>query len=841
MKVLAWIFGILIVILGSIYVLVFSSLGNALIAPKIEQIASQKIGMNFKFSEFKLGFSQFHIISSINGELNISAEGKYNLFSQRIDAKYKVFASSFSSLPLNLNIVGDAKGDFNNIIASGSGNLTGSNLRYVARIVDFSPLELKLDAKNLDLAQLSLIALKKPYLSGAASITADIAMQNGTQKGHAKITAPKLGVNGDLLAKEHNINLPKDFSIALNSDVLVDNGILNAISTVKSSIANADAKKTSYNIKTGELNTDFNLDIPNLANLEPIIHQKLKGSAKIAANTQIKDNKMQFLDTTINGFGGKVVTKLANNELNAQIQNIKLADILSIASLPPLAKSDIVGSAKITGLDNPAKTNGSASLQFIKGELDYKQMNALVGSDLKSNIGFIGDAKINVTKGILKLNSLINSSAIKMAMLNANYDLKSGNGDADFKANIPNLGVIFGSKATTSADIKAKIDIKKSALANADIDITGLGGSINAKLQSNTLNATLKNIQASNLFAMSTQDELFSGTINGNINLDSIDIKNLNGKGEISITNGVFNAVNLSKMLDASFPQNTKFSLNARPTFTNSVAHFTSSFNSDLGQISKFDGSYDITKKSLDADFKASIANLANLAFISGASINAPLNATGKLSMANGAINANVNTDIFNSSTTANYANDALAVNMQNAKIESILSAIGYDKFYLGTANAQLNYSIKNELGEFSADILQGSLAQTGLTSLINAFFKRDVTNEVYENGKVQGAINKGLIAFNAAMHSEKSDINVTNATVNTKTKALNIPIKANFEKTDIAVDITGTTDKPDYKLNSAYLQEKIMDKALDKLIKNDEKRDTTKQILEGLKGLKLF
>ena len=113
-------------------------------------------------------------------------------------------------------------------------------------------------------------------------------------------------------------------------------------------------------------------------------------------------------------------------------------------------------------------------------------------------------------------------------------------------------------------------------------------------------------------------------------------------------------------------------------------------------------------------------------------------------------------------------------------------------------------------------------------------------TNEVYENGKVQGAINKGLIAFNAAMHSQKSDLNVTNATVNTKTRALNIPIKANFETTDIAVDITGTTDKPDYKLNSAYLQEKIMDKALDKLIKNDEKRDTTKQILEGLKGLKL-
>lgn len=838
MKILAWIFGVLLVICGMIYTLIFTSLGNAILAPRIEAFVSEKIAMPFKLNEFKLGFNDLKISSTINGELSISTSGKYSILDKNLDLKYKIYANSFSSMPLNLNIAGDVKGSFENILANGSGNLAGSKLRYAARIVDFNPLELKLDARNLDLSQLSLIALKKPYLRGFASITADVALKNGTQFGFANINAPKISADNALINKDYGIKLPKNFNANLNSDISVNNSILTAITTLNTSLANANAQKTSYNLKTNELNTDFNLDIANLANLEPLISQKLNGSVKIALNTQIKNNKMQFLDAQINGLGGNIMAKLVNGELNAQIKDIKLADALSLASLPPLAKSQINGFAKITGLNNPQNANGNASLKFSKGELDYKQMNKILNSDLKSNIIFTGDTKISVLSGVLNLDALLDSPALKMAKLSAKYELNTASGDADFNANIPNLGLIFGSKAKTSAYIKANANFKNNAIAKANIDINGLGGNINATLNNQSLQANINNIQAGNVFAIIAQDELFSGSLNANINLSSLDITKLNGQGQISLNNAVFNAPNLSKMLDVKFPQNSKFNLNAKVSFKDSLAKFNALFNSDLAKLDELNGIYDLKQNALNADFKASVANLANLAFLSGASINAPLNANGKVSMINGALNAKINSDIFGSQTSANYANDTLNASMQKVKIENILSALGYEKFYLGLANTNFKYNLKNAIGEFDADVLEGKLAQNGLTQLINAVFKRDITNEVYENGKVYGTINKNYITLNAKISSPKSNISIEKGAINSATKTLNIPLKANFEKTDLSINITGTTDKPKYNVKSDYLQEKVINKAFDKLIKNDEKRENTKQILNDLKGL---
>lgn len=838
MKILAWIFGVLLVICGMIYTLIFTSLGNAILAPRIEAFVSEKIAMPFKLNEFKLGFNNLKISSTINGELSISTSGKYSILDKNLDLKYKIYANSFSSMPLNLNIAGDVKGSFENILANGSGNLAGSKLRYAARIVDFNPLELKLDARNLDLAQLSLIALKKPYLRGFASITADVALKNGTQFGFANINAPKISADNALINKDYGIKLPKNFNANLNSDISVNNSILTAITTLNTSLANANAQKTSYNLKTNELNTDFNLDIANLANLEPLISQKLNGSVKIALNTQIKNNKMQFLDAQINGLGGNIMAKLVNGELNAQIKDIKLAEALSLASLPPLAKSQINGFAKITGLNNPQNANGNASLKFSKGELDYKQMNKILNSDLKSNIIFTGDTKISVLSGVLNLDALLDSPALKMAKLSAKYELNTASGDADFNANIPNLGLIFGSKAKTSAYIKANANFKNNAIAKANIDINGLGGNINATLNNQSLQANINNIQAGNVFAIIAQDELFSGSLNANINLSSLDITKLNGQGQISLNNAVFNAPNLSKMLDVKFPQNSKFNLNAKVSFKDSLAKFNALFNSDLAKLDELNGIYDLKQNALNADFKASVANLANLAFLSGASINAPLNANGKVSMVNGALNAKINSDIFGSQTSANYANDTLSASMQKVKIENILSALGYEKFYLGLANTNFKYNLKNAVGEFDADVLEGKLAQNGLTQLINAVFKRDITNEVYENGKVYGTINQNNITLNAKISSPKSNISIEKGAINSATKTLNIPLKANFEKTDLSINITGTTDKPKYNVKSDYLQEKVINKAFDKLIKNDEKRENTKQILNGLKGL---
>ena len=838
MKFLAWFCGILLVLVVALYCVLFSSFGNSVLKPFVEKIASEKIGMEFRLEKFELGFSSFDILAIINGELSVESRGKYSLFSSQFDLNYNTQAKSFNGMQIDLSLKGEALGSFDNFVANGSGSLAGSSIRFASRIKDYAPLELKLDAKELDLAALSMIALKKAYITGKLSAVADIAGQEGTAKlNSAKIIITKEAQN------DFGISLPSNFALSLNSDIKLLGKQVAATTRVKSALANLSAKNTSYNFENGEITSDFNLDIANLAALEPIIKQKLNGSIKVAGNTKIANGAMEFLDAKINGLGGEILASLKDNELNANIKNLKLAQALSLAGLAPLANSDISGTAKITNLNDTKKIKGSANLTLSSGVLNHKQMNALLGSDLSSDVSFNAQNKLEIASGTLNFDSVLNSPVIENLGAKGSYTLANGDAKIDLAGKIVDLGAIFGSGAKSPANIKANVGLKAGELSDGDIDIKGFGGEILAKVKGKALNANIKNIKAEQVLAMTTFGSLFNGEVNAELSLDGLNLQNLNGRGELSVKNGVFNAAAMSKLLEAKFPENVKFSLNFKPTFTNSVAYFSSNFASDIANISKFDGSYNLQKNALDAAYSANVSDLSKLSFLTGVALYTPLNVSGKIASTNQAINASANSDIFGSNTDITFKSGVLKANMKNAKIEQILKALGYEQFYIGSTNMAFDYNTASKLGEFNANILNAHLAKTGLTELISSVLGgRDITTEVYENGVVKGAIKGDIIAFDANMHSKRSDINVKQASINTKSKALNIPVSANYEKTDIGIDITGTTDAPKYALSSQYLQQKAeqgVEKLIDKAFKgNDEKADKAKDILNKLKKL---
>ena len=838
MKFLAWFCGILLVLVVALYCVLFSSFGNSVLKPFIEKIASEKIGMEFRLEKFELGFSSFDILAIINGELGVEGKGKYSLFSSQFDLNYNTQAKSFNGMQIDLSLKGEALGSFDNFVANGSGSLAGSSIRFASRIKDYAPLELKLDAKALDLAALSMIALKKAYISGKLSAVADIAGQEGTAKlNSAKIIITKEAQN------DFGISLPANFALSLNSDIKLLGKQVAATTRVKSALANLSAKNTSYNFENGEITSDFNLDIANLAALEPIIKQKLNGSIKVAGNTKIANGAMEFLDAKINGLGGEILASLKDNELNANIKNLKLAQALSLAGLAPLANSDISGTAKITNLNDTKKIKGSANLTLSSGVLNHKQMNALLGSDLSSDVSFNAQNKLEIASGTLNFDSVLNSPVIEKLGAKGSYTLANGDAKIDLAGKIADLGAIFGSGAKSPINIKANVGLKAGELSDGDIDIKGFGGQILAKVKGKALNANIKNIKAGQVLAMTTFGSLFNGEVNAELSLDGLNLQNLNGRGELSVKNGVFNAAAMSKLLEAKFPENVKFSLNFKPTFTNSVAYFSSNFASDIANISKFDGSYNLQKNALDAAYSANVSDLSKLSFLTGVALYSPLNVSGKIASTNQAINASANSDIFGSNTDITFKSGVLNANMKNAKIEQILKALGYAQFYIGSTNMTFDYNTASKFGEFNANILNAHLAKTGLTELISSVLGgRDITTEVYENGVVKGRVTGDIITFDANMHSKRSDINVKQASINTKSKALNIPVSANYEKTDIGIDITGTTQAPKYALSSQYLQQKAeqgVEKLIDKAFKgNDEKADKAKDILNNLKKL---
>ena len=102
MRVVYWILGILVVVLAAIYTLLFTRIGNSIIKPYIEKIASEKSGMNIRLDEFKLGISNLDITADVNNALKARVYGNYSLFTQNLDLNYTATTNDLSSFGVEI-------------------------------------------------------------------------------------------------------------------------------------------------------------------------------------------------------------------------------------------------------------------------------------------------------------------------------------------------------------------------------------------------------------------------------------------------------------------------------------------------------------------------------------------------------------------------------------------------------------------------------------------------------------------------------------------------------------------------------------------------------------------
>lgn len=816
MKKLTWILSILLIIIVCLYTILFTGFGNDLVKPYAEKIIKSKSGIDVKFTEFKIGFSSADIKALVNSDLNLSVFGNYNLFKRNFNFNYAVEVSSLKSLGLNLKqkmtLSGIAKGALNNFIVDGSGLMVGSHLEFATRIKEFKPFELKLNANNINIEELLAILNNKPYIKGKINLTADINEKDVKRAGIAKIVIQKAYTNNEIIKRDFNISLPKNFNISVNSDIKIENEVATANTVINSPIATAKAIKSVYNIEQNILNSDFSLNIPNLANLEPIIKQKLSGKIDLNGNLELKANKISFLDAAANGLGGSILAKLKDNKINVNINSIKLDEILKLVSMPPFINGSINGNAVINNINNYLLTNGSANLKIQKASLRHTELKKFANISLLKDINFNSDINININNGIAVINSNLISDLLKLNKFDATYELSTNNANATLQANIDDLSKfddIVGQKLNGNIDINANANIKANKISNLNLSAKAFGGEVLAKLVNQNLNLNLNNIHIQDLFSLIAQKPLINGILNAKLNLDSINLENLNGKGDIAINNAMINAKNASELLEKNVPDGIKFSFEAKPTFTNSIIYFSSNLTSDLLNLSKFDGSFDMNKQTLDSTYNLQIPNLSNFQFLTQKKLVGNISANGKIKFLN-SLEATLVSKLFGSTLNVDFKNDILNANMQKFQINKLLKMLDYSEFYEGVGDMKANYNIKNQKGNFLVDLLEGKLAKSGFTDAVSLAFHQDIANEVFKNGIFKGNINKNLIDFDANMNSPKIDIKVANGKIDTLSSKLSIPIAMNIEKTDIQIDIGGTTEAPQYKISSKYIKKKI-------------------------------
>lgn len=844
MRILGVVIGIVVLLLGGVWTLTFTQFGNDLLRPYIENIIVEKTGQKVKLDKFSLRFSSVDIQASLENSVIARVSGKTKLLSQWFDLDYNIIANNLNMSNIKINkeigLSGKAKGDINDFDINGKGNAFGSNLRFLAKIKEQKPLNLQIDAKKLQIDEILKLLNKPIYAVGSVDIVANVKDENGKANGDMNMKIYSGVINESLVLKDFNVNLPKKMSFNGDINANINDQDIKATSSLWTTLATLKTTKTSYNLSSAALNSDFKLQVPDLSKLESIAKQPLKGSVDINGDVAIAQNKLLVLNAKLIGLGGNIDATLKDNQLNAIINHIELSNVLALIGKPIALKGVLNGEAKISDL-NPKKLKGNLSASIKNGEILSAGMKSLSGIDFPSGIVFNQNLEANLAGEEVGFLMKLASNLLSIPSLKGQYNINNSDLSAEYNVMVSELSKlesITKQKLSGKVEIDGNVEVKNQQLAALNTNAQILGGTIKTSLKNNTLIAKASKIGIENIFALIGQNPLAKGILELDAKFEPFDVKNLNGNLSLNVANGGFMAENMSKILEKDFPKDVKFSLKANSDIKSNIANFDANFLSDLLNLNSIKGKFDIEKSVLDSKYELGLPDLSKLKFLANRDLKGKIDANGDLKF-NKELEFSLNSDIFKGKLRADLKSNIFTAKLDKFIIKELTQMLTYPNFYDGTANLNANYNLKSSIGDFNLDIIEGRLVKSGLTNAISFAVQKDIAQEVYKDGYVKGNINKNLIDFQANMKAQKSELNITKGTFDSLTSKLDIPVQMNIEKTDLNVHVTGTTQEPKYDVKSDYLEKKI-DKGIGKLIdKNMNEKDAnkTKKLLKGLFG----
>ena len=846
MKKVAYIVSALVLIVVGIFGLLFSPFGSKFIASKIEKEALTR-GVDIKFKDFSLGFSSLNLEATVMNAINLKANGDLSLIAQNMNLNIDIDANKAKASELGLKetvtLKANITGKFSDFKVVAAGKALGSNINLDAILKDYLPKALNLDAKNIELSEISALAQKPNLASGKLDLTSN--MQSIDEKNEPIINAQILisdGVlNKEILKNEFGLNLAKNINFKGGSNAKFETNKVTAKSLFITPEATLKANETTYDLTSKNLKSDFLLNVPDLGLFGKLLDEQLSGSVDANGEITMQENALKNLKAEINGLGGKINANFDSKNLALNAANIKLKELLILALQPSYADGQINLNANFSGFDE---------LKKLAGEAKFEIKNGLINNGLAK---LKNAAKFELKGGATAKGELVNFDANVLSDLGELKDIK---GVFDLKNNqiFSKFALLISDpekfKAVSGFEVSSKmalagdVKLKQSKIDELNLGGDAFAGKLNATIKNENFDLSLKEAQLGEILALSGNDRLANAKANVQAKGQSIFSKSPSIAATIALNDGKFNAAALSKMLDKKFPQNEKFSSNLTLNYKNDMANFSGEFLSTLADIKGIDGSFDVSKNTLSLKLQAVVSELNKLAFLAGRELHGKFVA---LITANGKVNdlsvKATSDDLFKGKLEANYKGGMLDAVLKNFDIKGLTQTLALDHLYDGNGDAKFDYETKQKLGKFDILLKEGHLASTNLTNNIKIFTGKDITKEIYKDGKIYGDIKGDNVVFNVNLSSPKSDINVSKGTYNTASKMLNAPLVCRLEKTDLDVKISGTTDNLKYDVGSQYLEGKVkkeIGRFLDKKLGGkDSNSSSEKQNLKGLlKGL---
>ncbi|MDQ7044314.1 MAG: hypothetical protein Q9M32_00165 [Sulfurimonas sp.] len=550
MKVLAWLVGVLAVIVGGVYFIAFTPSGNSILKPIIEEKINEATELDTKLNTFALNTSEFEIFLELDAENTIHAKGTYALLSQAFDAAYNVKLEKLQNLTKltktellgAFRTNGTAVGDIAYMEIDGVSDVGLSDTTYHVELTDLNPTSIIAKIKNADLESLLELGGQKAYAK--AKLDVDINFKNikvHELDGDISLATRDGILNTKLLNKDLELNIPKT-NFAMNLDAVLKGDDINYTYVLNSNLAKvtSDGK-----VVPAPLNVDikYALNIAELAVLKPITNADVRGAFKL--NGTVKGSKEKM---TVNGFSDlassdttftAILKDFKASSLEAQMKNLHLAKVLHMAKQPHYADGIFDLDIAMSNLE-AGQLKGTVKSNIKNGLLDVKFISKM--QKFKTRMPKTTFALSTVTEldaDIVDTKAQLNSSLANLDIKQARVNLKDGSIVSDYTTTIPNLDKLyFVIERHLKGSFKATGDFKKKD-DNTEVTMHSnvAGGVMDVKMHNDDLSADLKSIQTIDAMKMLLYPPVFKAALNGKL---AYNVAQKKGKFQGSLVDGGF-------------------------------------------------------------------------------------------------------------------------------------------------------------------------------------------------------------------------------------------------------------------------------------------------------------
>lgn len=556
MKIVIWLMSFVMSLLVGVYVLLFTSFGNGIVAPFLEKEIVANTHLASELKKFHLSSSDLDVELLLNEGNAISLQGEFSLMEQSFHISYDVVLNNLESLASltqtklqgSFTTQGDVVGDLKLLNIDGKSNIASSSTTYHVTLEDFNPTSIVAKMKNVHLDELLYTINEKEYAN--AIINLDANFKNVTPHhldGIVTLQTLHGKLNRAVLKKDFDITIPKTaFSMDLSA-ILKDDTI-----TYKYLFDSNLAKVfTSGNVvpEPLRLKIKYGVDLKELALLKPLSGVDMQGP--LALHGEVQGTKESLLisgKSTIaaskSSFSAELVDFKPKNFI-LDVKKLQLQKVLYMVKQPHYTDGYLDLNVRMTNAD-VENLEGSISSKIYKGVLDStllsKEFN-LTSPMPKTTYTLKTESRLH--KELLSTKVVLNSKLLNLKTEKSNFNIDTAAFSSDYKVDIEDLNRLF---FVTQQHLKGSLEAKGTISQAKDLDFTMVShiadGSIDVKLHNERLNAKLEHMKTLSLLEMLLYPKVFDAYIDGNVKYNLSEAK---GVFEGDLTQGKFTQ---NKVLD---------------------------------------------------------------------------------------------------------------------------------------------------------------------------------------------------------------------------------------------------------------------------------------------------